>query len=193
MLNNQQQHKGMTLLELLLVLIIAASIIFLGINRYQLYKRQKDIEVLRQNVNSLFQATNTYYRLNCRNGQPFQVFIVNLMRSGLMPPLTKSDLVTPGTYQVGATKIGQTQQTKKDIYQLWVSANLNIPPTDTLTMQTYQQMLNASAFKGNQLTWIRLPSYSIPTMASGLWISESELRQFKESATSQQGDNTCAY
>ena len=183
------QFKGFTLLELVLVLLIAASIIFLGVERYQTYQRNKDIQALQQNINLIFQALNNYYHSNCKASQTFTVNISNLPVN-VLANLNKTNLASPSSYQVSATLIGSTQQTQKPIYKLSVSATLNVPSS---TIDLYQRMLNASSSSGTTLTWVKLPSYTIPTTSSGLWIMNTGLRAFKENTTSAQGDDTCGY
>lgn len=210
----QRQQKGVTLLELLLVLIIIAAISLLAINRYQLYRQEKDIAALKQNVDILFQTTNIFYHVCCSASQglksqpaycggpsPDKQFHVDknalkqmLGINDLTAILIKTSLATSeNNYDVNATYQGQTEQTQKPIYQLSVSAILNAPQT---VMAWYQQMLNASLISTNnplQLVWTKFPSYTLPSVSSNLWIMSSGLREFKESATQQNGDDSCAY
>lgn len=186
-----RQLKAFTLLELMLVLILAAVITFMGISRYQLYRHDKDIAALQQNVYLLFQATNIYYHTTCKANQSFSVSIQDLKNANLMPNLFNTEFASINDYQVSATNIGNTVQTQKPIYRLQVSVTLNVP---TNTIDWYRQRLNATAAQGQQIIWQKLPSYSIPTVSAGLWIMNTGLRQFKENNTlKSQGDNTCAY
>lgn len=209
------QRHGFSLLELLLVLIVMASIAFMAINRYQLYEHEKDILAVKQNVNLLFNAANAYYHIccsatngvksgctSCANNQ----FCINIsalknyQKGLLMPNLIESKLAELGDYRVSAKYLGQTLDTKKPIYQLSIITTLNIPlGFNNNTIDWYQNILGASRIfpgpKQNQLAWDKLPSYSVPTTTSSLWIASSGLRQFKEVMTMQQatGDDTCAY
>lgn len=60
---NKQQ--GLSLIEILLVLIIAMVLIAMGIRMYQSYNSDLEIIRLKNNVNILFQALANYYRANC--------------------------------------------------------------------------------------------------------------------------------
>jgi type II secretory pathway pseudopilin PulG len=186
-----RQLKAFTLLELMLVLVLAAVITFIGISRYQLYRRDKDVIALQQNVYLLFQATNVYYHLTCKASQPFSVSIQNLQQANLLPNLFQTELATLSNYQVSAKSMGNTAQTQKPIYMLQVSVTLTVPSS---TVSWYQQRLNATSSQGQQVIWQKLPSYSVPTVSPGLWIMNTGLRQFKENNTlKNQGDDTCAY
>lgn len=186
-----RQLKAFTLLELMLVLVLAAIITFMGISRYQLYRRDKDIAAIQQNIYLLFQATDVYYHITCNASQPFSVTIQDLKNANLMPMLFKTELATLNDYQVSASNIGTTAKTQKPIYMLQVSVTLNVPSS---TLNWYQQLLNATSTQGQLVIWQKLPSFSVQTMSSGLWIMNTGLRQFKENNTmTQQGDNSCAY
>jgi type II secretory pathway pseudopilin PulG len=64
-LNVIKLQKGATLLEVTLVLAIAASILVLGIRMYLGFKRETDFAQVQYNVDTLFQAMSLYYRANC--------------------------------------------------------------------------------------------------------------------------------
>lgn len=191
-----KQHSGFTLLELLLVLAVVAVVLFLGIGRYQQHKKMADIAVVEQNVNILFDALNTYYYQYCRQDRDFSSMtnMQQLQQANLLPYLVKTNLVVPGSdgydYQVQATLIGKTMTSGKPIYQLSITAQLNIP-NDVQTVTTYQQLLNAKSVAGTRLTWVRLPTYTISSVASNLWIMNNSLHFFKENETTT--DKTCGY
>lgn len=64
---DRHKIKGMTLLEVMLVLAIAASMILLGLNMYQTASIEKDYLLLKANVDFLFQAMKSYYQTECDN------------------------------------------------------------------------------------------------------------------------------
>lgn len=204
-----QKNNGITLFEILLVLLIMSSILLFSVNRYIIYKRDKDIAAVQQNINLLFQATNTYYHLCCsaKNGvqhnnpqcdtaclnNQFCVNLNDLVNANL---ITESNINTTALakhYAVSALLMGYTQHSQKPIYKLIVSANLNVPVS---SMAFYQNLLNASEINENnsqQLDWGKLPSYQIVTMNSHAWINTAGLRQFKEAMSVQNGDDSCGY
>lgn len=61
----KQSNKGVTLLEVLLVLAVIAMILALSLKQYQLFRRDGDIQQLQYNVDILFDAMVGYFRANC--------------------------------------------------------------------------------------------------------------------------------
>lgn len=62
----QVKQSGATLIELILVFAIAASIAIFGINQYLLFRFQLHERQIASNVDQLFQAMAHYYQANCR-------------------------------------------------------------------------------------------------------------------------------
>lgn len=60
--NNQ---LGVSLLEVMLVLVIGASILYLSMQQYYSYRRDAEVVRLRSNVDLLFQAMAKYFQANC--------------------------------------------------------------------------------------------------------------------------------
>jgi type II secretory pathway pseudopilin PulG len=62
-----KKAQGITLLEVILVLAIVAGIIVCSFRFNQLYVRDRDVEILRANVDTIFIAMTGYYRANCKS------------------------------------------------------------------------------------------------------------------------------
>lgn len=60
-----KRYSGVTLLEVMLVLIIGASMIYFSLMQYQSYRHDADAAQVQANVNAIFQAMSGYYRQNC--------------------------------------------------------------------------------------------------------------------------------
>lgn len=60
-----KSQKGVTLLEVILVLAIGGTILLLSLSTYQSMQSQKDIEAVQYNVDTLFTAMGNYYHANC--------------------------------------------------------------------------------------------------------------------------------
>ncbi len=56
---------GITLLEVMLVLAIASTIVLSGIRQYTFYQRDRNAFVLKYNIDILFQGMRNYYYANC--------------------------------------------------------------------------------------------------------------------------------
>lgn len=91
------RQSGITLLETMLVAVIASSIIMMSFQQYQSYKLDSDIMQVKYNVDQLFRAASYYYQANCRNqwnastGAP-------IAGSGALDPLnnpTNPTVITP--------------------------------------------------------------------------------------------------
>ncbi len=67
MVNPLRKSQGITLIETMLALAIAISIILFSIRQYTQYKRERDIQLLAYHVDILFQAMRNYYYANCGN------------------------------------------------------------------------------------------------------------------------------
>lgn len=63
-----RQQSGLTLLEVLLVLVIGLSIIVLSLQQYLAYRRDTDTFQVQANVDLIFQASERYFRANCAQG-----------------------------------------------------------------------------------------------------------------------------
>lgn len=61
------KHYGVTVLEILLVLLTASGILLLSMRQYQSYKIDSDVNQVLYNVDQIFQAASYYYQANCRN------------------------------------------------------------------------------------------------------------------------------
>ena len=62
---NQQQGFTHPLLELVLVMVIAAIIMLTSVNQYRQYKYRKDVTLTKRNIYQLFQSAGLYYQKNC--------------------------------------------------------------------------------------------------------------------------------
>lgn len=185
------------------MLAIAAAITFFGINRYLQHKRYAEIRIVQENINLLFQALNAFYYIDCRtdntNPNPKLYVSINILKkSGLLPKLISTSLV-PQTgqfiYNVSTQYLGNTTLSNKNIFQLMVSATLNINPT---AINDYRAALNATGITtGTTLVWKALPIYNVSGMGNQYWISKPGLNYFKESTLKDNNadnqDTSCAY
>jgi hypothetical protein len=73
-----KRYAGVTIIEAMLVTLISASIILFGVKQYLSYRTNVDVELVQTNVEAIFQAMASYYKVEC---------------SG---PVNSSLVVTPG-------------------------------------------------------------------------------------------------
>lgn len=62
-------HAGITLIEVMLVMVIASTLILMGIRMYTQYQRDAEIIEMKYNIDALFQAMSKYYYANCNTSQ----------------------------------------------------------------------------------------------------------------------------
>ncbi len=62
---NKLKQSGVTLIEILLVLAISASIIFIGLRQYQAFQLDTNIQSLKFNIDTIFKGLAAYYNANC--------------------------------------------------------------------------------------------------------------------------------
>ena len=65
MASDSRKLQGVTLLEILLVLAIAAAIILFAIRQYTRYERERNIQLLAYHIDTVFRAMRDYYYVNC--------------------------------------------------------------------------------------------------------------------------------
>jgi len=179
---SNQKQLGISLLELLLVFLIASALIFVGINHYKRLDRQKNIEAVKYNVDLLKLATITYYRKHIKDPfDPNDFNLQKLIEDKLWPPtnLQKTNIVKD--YAAGSQKI--TQEQTPPTYNF--TATVILKSTEAANLMWLKNFLNATSADagGNSITWLYLPTYSIPTMDTGLWILNTDLQQFKKATT----------
>lgn len=94
-LHLKSDEDGFTLLEVILALVIGASILLLSIQQYQNFKRDSDITSIQSNTDVLFAALTQYYSAYCADpnhtlGQPsnipYPVSISTLQNAGFLDP-----------------------------------------------------------------------------------------------------------
>lgn len=61
-----KHQQGMTILEIMLVLVIVSILILMGIRQYQNYLLDRDVAQTKYNVNVLFEGLKKYYQRHCR-------------------------------------------------------------------------------------------------------------------------------
>lgn len=69
MIGGIKKIAGVTLLEVLLVLIIMAAILYFSIAQYQVFRHDEDVAVVQANVDKLFDAMTKYYLANCNDSK----------------------------------------------------------------------------------------------------------------------------
>jgi prepilin-type N-terminal cleavage/methylation domain-containing protein len=66
-----RRQKGVTLLEIMLVLAISSAILVLGMRMYVQFENRGYVEQAKYNIDTLFQAMTEYYHAQCASGTLF--------------------------------------------------------------------------------------------------------------------------
>lgn len=101
-----RQQQGVTLLEVLLVLLIGISMVIFSLRQYQAWQRDANIRLLVFNVNQTLAAMSNFYYANCSPSRPdpSSASSAATLPAGRLSPTTTTpvlidmatDLVTPG-------------------------------------------------------------------------------------------------
>ena len=104
-----KQQAGVTLFEVLLVLILAGSLLMIGFQTYYQIQFEQQLNQVRFAVDSLFSGTRNYYLANCRANRNYATGAVITAATGQLDPTVNAppasgikalniatDLGTPG-------------------------------------------------------------------------------------------------
>lgn len=105
MIASSNRQKGLTLLELMLVMAIGSAILVMGLELYSVFDRYRQMNVIRSNVEMIFDAMNGFYRATCNgmmtyNAQTFPSNPANLNEvatpwPGVLNPTYPGGFTTP--------------------------------------------------------------------------------------------------
>ncbi|MGB6976493.1 MAG: hypothetical protein WBE18_03455 [Gammaproteobacteria bacterium] len=194
-----QPSQGLSILELLLVLLVIAAMVFTGVSRYQVYRRERDVSIIRENVAILYQALLLHYATNCTwnyysvgmasfniQSDPNYTQYQALLSKLIFIPMAPSIL----NYAVNAEQLNPTPPPSElppppPAYKLFVQVKLLVPAND-VNLAWFRQALEtqtASVDGGRaiQLTFTRMPNFGAPNpnLANPLWLSHENLQYFK--------------
>lgn len=99
-------QEGVTLIEVLLGLVIGASLILLGLQTYQQFNDQGNINKAQYNINVLFQGLRGFYLSNCINNRNYTTGNVMSMSliGALDPSYLPADVAQP-SYPIPITTL----------------------------------------------------------------------------------------
>lgn len=102
----KRQQQGVTLVEILLVLLVGVSMIIFSLRQYQAWQRDANVRLLVSNVNQTLAAMSNFYYANCSpvRPDPSSTLSTATLPAGRLAPTVTSpvlinmaaDLVTPG-------------------------------------------------------------------------------------------------
>lgn len=163
--------SGVTMIELLMVLAITATLAITILNRFKVEHRQTELVEIKGDVSVIMNALNRYmWRTGCSSDGTFPAAQLHPTLSQLGLP-TSADSRAPLIMAYSANIIETTAKTldNKPIYDLQVSAVL---PAH-LTLQRRQWLLkalDAQSLNDQTLVWTSLPGNSVSNSGEPLWI-----------------------
>jgi Tfp pilus assembly protein PilE len=170
-LNYARNEAGVSLLELMLVIVIAAIIITLSIRYYAIFKKTGEVGLVESNVTQVMEALNIYYYQNCNNPSITATSLPDLYQARLL----EKKLYNPwGSYFVQI--INTTSDTNNPMYVLQVGVTMDnlkkMTPTYALALANYMRgSLNGDpAGDSTTVTWTRLPTHSTDDITSHQWV-----------------------
>lgn len=126
-----RKQQGVTLIEVILVLMISTAILYLSIQQYLSYRQDADIARVRYNVDMLFNALTNYFRANCKNSSsPFYNYYFGRSFAVDMATLTNNGYLTtpiPDNPLVDNTAAGGGYVMQFNQYQLSTGTNPPLP------------------------------------------------------------------
>jgi len=178
---HQKQIKGVSVLELLLVFLIASALILVAASRYMHLKRNSYVEALKYNIDSVKQASVLYYRSHIDD--PSALSVSNLKAEGFWPSsLHRGIVASDDKYGFNVGSISLDKGEKTYYFELIVA----FPNSEVGNLDWFKRMLNATTVNSENKTIIfhYLPAYyEIPSTKTGLWIMNADLQRFKRLAT----------
>jgi type II secretory pathway pseudopilin PulG len=195
---DRQHEKGITLLELLFVLAVAALIIVFAAARYQQSQWEHKVAVTQRSVQVLLQSLNDYFYRWCSD-PAYKVKYTGSPPSdwGREPPPPDPKLIINPFGQAFEVEVVDLKPTalNQPLYQVKLSARY----PSTAVAESLRQQLGAEfstpGIPSDTLIWTRLPALSTADSSSVFW---SQNEAFNRSAieglrTAQRGNPSIPY
>lgn len=173
-------QKGLSMIEVLLVISIAALIILLGLQRYRGYWQVEQYTLVKNDVQTILQALNQFYNtIPCdSNG----IIVRDLNRDVLdqlkLPYVLSERAPYISNYTARIIDSGaRTEKKNKPVYQIEVTAELE--PAVSNVMWFFKK-LDATYYHGRTLYWVNIPNTSLSDAAMALTPLNISREQFKQ-------------
>ncbi len=176
------------MLELLLVLVVAASIILMGV-RFLLQRQrwQSGFSQVQDSVQTMLQASRSYFFMQCQQWQfPFAAKTISaddLIKQNL---LNTNSSITNSWGQPFQVVIDGTQRP----VLIKVSAVMDRLPGSTPDINYYARLSGATA-NNNSLTWATSVNAEIDKADPNLWVLSQSLRYFTKNLQTNAASNAC--
>jgi prepilin-type N-terminal cleavage/methylation domain-containing protein len=189
-------QKGFTMIELMLVIVIAAVIILLGLQYYRNANRLMQLSLVANDVTTIREALNRFYDAIPCDGN-------GVLQNDLnMDVIAQLDIPHPligrqpyvDNYHAVIVDSGVTTDQQKPVYTLEVSADVDFVYGSIMNSLT--QRWSATRYNNNTIYWDSLSNNSTTDPGSDLWdlnVSTDAFRNLKNDATLSTGGYSHAY
>jgi len=178
---NTMQQAGMSLLELLLVLALVATILAISANQFLNYQRSKNIALLEKSVSNLMQAVNLYYFANCHSSTITETTLQTLVEQGYVDSSTLINVW--GNFYVKIISSTGSSTSEQPTYVLQVAVDFSKVNDMNLQSALAGEIAAAtgadpdSALTG-ELTWTMVPAMTRDSLNSTMWVSDKPMGSF---------------
>lgn len=173
-------QRGVTMVELLMVIVLAAVIMTAGLRLFKSYQTRLQWQFIQRDITIIKEVLNTYYEtLPCnRKGElqgPVNQDLIDQLP--LDPPSLVARLPMVQHYRAYIRQTNERTQQDRPVYQLEVVAVL--ASAYHAQIPGLAKQFNATSHTAKQLIWVALPRQSQVSGAEGLWVMQGEQAQFQ--------------
>ena len=173
-------QRGFSMLEMLLVIAIIASVLLFSLNRYYYYQRISEAAILQSRILLLQQKLEQYFHnAGCYNDghfsgnfNPALSVVVGEAKEQFLSSATVS------RYTVEIKDSGRINKQKLPIYYLSIKVDFN-PTVSLKKIQWYSVRLKANFLLGRQLVLQNMIGQKTLERSNSLWIMSSSRDTFR--------------
>ncbi|MBS0349621.1 MAG: hypothetical protein JSR33_00300 [Proteobacteria bacterium] len=176
---------GISILELLLVLMCAAAIISWSINRYQIHQQRSQTIQMETDIKVLQRALDTYFHIQgCNNLGIFKNTLLEVSCKDLQEyskevVCSRSPWVTAYASKIIKTDDMTQTSPPKPIYQLQIQAVLSSQVSSGQQQWLQQQLKAKESDDERMLYWDSLPTNSYVQQGDSNWILNGDSSFFR--------------
>ena len=188
--------RGFMVVEIMLVIVIAAIIILLGLQYYRSYNSAMKLNLVTNDVATIRESLNRFYdAIPCNSNGVLQADLnVDVIAQLDIPSPLTLRLPYIESYHAMIMNSGAMTDQQKPEYMLAVSANIN--PRYESIMSTLASAWQATHYVGTIMYWNSLSNNTTTDPGSDLWdlnVSNAAFRNLKNSASLSAGVVSHAY
>lgn len=176
-------QRGVMMLEILFVIIIAALLITVSVRLYLSYQHDTTRQLIKHDLMTLRDALNIYYQsLPCdQQGRWQGVIDTNVIDQLKIDPRLNARQPIVSAYKAYVRLTDQTTKRGQPVYLLEVRAKL------TASAQSHvkwlQSYFDATGYTKRALFWRGLPSLFRASQSKALWVLDASRAQFQQQQT----------